>query len=138
MPFKDIPIWSTGGHFVQRRGTNCAILVEGIKGNNSMKLFEFETVVQEEMSFKDISYLEIWRPFCSAEQNHLCNSSREHHEEQFYESISSLGQWFRRRCCLKDFMWSGTIYTIMKKGIIGNIHVKLYEIWTSGSGEDVV
>ena len=34
--------------------------------------------------------------------------------------------------------WSGTIYAILKEGIMGNIHVKLYEIWTSGSGEDVV
>ena len=25
--------------------------------------FEFETVVQKEMSFKDISYLEVWLPF---------------------------------------------------------------------------
>ena len=31
-----------------------------------------------------------------------------------------------------------TIYTILKEGIIGNIHVKLFEIWTIGSGEDVV
>ena len=28
--------------------------------------------------------------------------------------------------------WSGTIYAILKEGIIGNIHVKLFEIWTSG------
>ena len=34
--------------------------------------------------------------------------------------------------------WSGTIYAIMKQGIMGNIHVKLYEIWTSGSGGDIV
>ena len=48
--------------------------------------------------------------------------------------------------------WSKTIYGILKEGIIGNIHVKLYEIWTimgnihvklyeiwtSGSGGDVV
>ena len=34
--------------------------------------------------------------------------------------------------------WSGTIYIILKEGIIGNIHVKLFEIWTIGSGEDVV
>ena len=34
--------------------------------------------------------------------------------------------------------WSGTIYAILKEGIIGNIHVKLFEIWTSGSGGDVV
>ena len=34
--------------------------------------------------------------------------------------------------------WSGTIYAILKEGIMGNIHVKLYEIRTSGSEGDVV
>ena len=34
--------------------------------------------------------------------------------------------------------WSRTIYAILKEGIMGNVHVKLYEIWTSGSGGDVV
>ena len=34
--------------------------------------------------------------------------------------------------------WSRTIYAILKEGTIGNIHVKLFEIWTSGSGGDVV
>ena len=34
--------------------------------------------------------------------------------------------------------WSGTICAILKEGIMGNIHVKLYEITTSGSGGDVV
>ena len=29
--------------------------------------------------------------------------------------------------------WSGTIYVILKEGIMWNIHVKLYEIRTSGS-----
>ena len=40
--------------FVKRSVTTgtCAILVEGIKRNNSVKLFEFGSVVQEEMSFK--------------------------------------------------------------------------------------
>ena len=32
----------------------------------------------------------------------------------------------------------GTIYAILKEGIMGNIHVKIYEIWTSGSGGDVI
>ena len=32
-------------------------------------------------------------------------------------------------------LWRGTIYAILKEDIIGNIHVKLYEIWTSGSGD---
>ena len=34
--------------------------------------------------------------------------------------------------------WSGAIYAILKEGIMGNIHVKLYEIMTTGSGGDVV
>ena len=34
--------------------------------------------------------------------------------------------------------WRGTICAIVKEGIMGNIHVKIYEIWTSGSGGDVV
>ena len=33
--------------------------------------------------------------------------------------------------------WSRTICAILKEGIMGNIHVKLYEIWTSGLGGDV-
>ena len=33
--------------------------------------FEFGPVVQE--IFKDISYLELWRPSCLVELNHLCN-----------------------------------------------------------------
>ena len=46
--------------------------------------FEFGPVVQEEMLFKDISYLELWQPFCSAEQNHLCNFGRGCYEEQLW------------------------------------------------------
>ena len=28
------------------------------------------------MLFKEISYLQLWLPLCSAEQNHLCNFGR--------------------------------------------------------------
>ena len=28
--------------------------------------------------------------------------------------------------------WSRTIYSISKEGIMGNIHVNFYEVWTSG------
>ena len=66
--------------------------------------FEFGPVVQEEMPFKGISYLELWQPFCSAEYNHLCNFGRGYQEEQFCEIILNLGQWFRRRYLLKDFL----------------------------------
>ena len=66
--------------------------------------------------------------------------------EQFCEFILNLGQWFRRSR-LKDFLsgapaallFSGAEpYAILKEDIMGNIHVKLYDIWTSCSGGDVV
>ena len=41
--------------------------------NISLKLFEFGPVVQEERSFKDISYLKILQSFCSVLPNHLSN-----------------------------------------------------------------
>ena len=46
--------------------------------------------------FKDISYLELWWPSCSAERNHLCNFGRGYREEQFCEIILNLDQWFRK------------------------------------------
>ena len=51
MPFKRFLIWSSDSPFVQRSVTICAILVKGIMRNNSVKLFEFGSVVQEAMSF---------------------------------------------------------------------------------------
>ena len=57
------------------------------------------------MQFKGNSYLELWQPFCSAERNHLCNFCSGYYEEQYCEIILNLGQWFRRRCCLKDFLY---------------------------------
>ena len=56
------------------------------------------------MSFKEFSYLELWRPFCSVEQNHLCNFGRWQYAEQFLQIIFNLDQWFRRRCHLKYFL----------------------------------
>ena len=103
---KIILIWSSGGPFVQRSGPICAILVKGMMRNNSVKLFELEPVVQKKISSTDISYQELWQPFCSVEGNHLCNFGRRHHEEQFCEIIWNLDEWFRR-CCLKIFLiWS--------------------------------
>ena len=88
------------------------------------------------MSSTDISYLELWQPFCSAEPNHLCNFGRRHHEEQFCEIILNLDQWLRRRGCLMIFLiwssgspfvqFSGTICAILVKGFIRNKSVKLF------------
>ena len=61
--------------------------------------------------FKDISYLELWQPFRQAERNHLCTFGRGCYEEQFYEIILNMGQWFRR-CHLKDFL-SGALAALL-------------------------
>ena len=66
------------------------------------------------MLFKGISDLEPWQPFCSVERNHLCNFGRGYHE-QFCGIILNLGQWFRRRCCLKGFL-SGALATLLFGG----------------------
>ena len=34
--------------------------------------------------------------------------------------------------------WRRIIYAILEEGSMGNTHVMLYEIWTSGLGADVV
>ena len=91
----------------------------------------------------DISYLELWQPLSLARQNLLCNFGRRH-EEQFCEIILNLDQWFRRSCILKIFLirssgspffqQSGTICTILVEGIKRNNYMKLFLIWTSGSG----
>ena len=76
---------------------------------------KFGQVVLKEMSYKDIpylelwpfkgiSYLELWQPFCSSEHNQLCKFGRGFYEVQFCEIILILGQWFRRRFRLKDFL----------------------------------
>ena len=86
------------------------------------------------MSFKDISYLEVWWPFCSAERIHLCNLSKGYQEEQFCEIILKLGPVVQK--LFKKFLirssggpcvWRGTIYAILVEGIIGNIHLSYFK-----------
>ena len=94
---------------------------------------KFGPVVQE-ILFKDISFLELWWPFCSAKQNHLCNFGRGYYEEQFCEIILNLDQCFRRNRLFKIlFIWSSgdpyvqqgrTICAILVEGIKRNKSVK--------------
>ena len=93
-------------------------------------------MVQKEMSFKDISYLELWQLLCSVDWNHLCNIGRRHHEEQSCEIILNLDHWFRRKCRFKVFLiWSSgspfvqrsvTICSILVEGIKRNSSMKLF------------
>ena len=100
-----------------------------------MKKTVFGPVVQE-MSCKDIACLELWRPFCSAEQNHLRNFNMGYYEVQFCKIVSNLDQWFRRRCLIKKFLiwssggpfvqWSKNICAVLVEGIKKNNSVKLF------------
>ena len=72
--YKTFLIKRSGSPFVRRSRTFCAILVE--HEEQFCKKNAFGPLVQAEMSFEDISYLKLWRPFCSAAQNHLCNFCR--------------------------------------------------------------
>ena len=80
--------------------------VNGIMRNTSVKIFGFGPVVQQEIAFKDITYLEFWRPSCLAERNHLYLGDfvRGHYEKNLCEIILSLDQCFRRSCHFKNFL----------------------------------
>ena len=72
-----------------------------------MIFFQFGRVMQEEISIKDISYLQLWLPFYSAERHHLCNFGRGHYEIQFFAIILNLDLWFKS-CRLKiSLIYSG-------------------------------
>ena len=57
-----------------------------------------------------ISYLQLWRPSCSVERNHLCKIERGHHGEHSCEVICNLDQWFRRKCPLKKKFTDGRMH----------------------------
>ena len=92
-------------------------------------------MVQEEIAFKDVSYLELWQPISSVEWNNLCNLGKRHHKEQFCEIILNSDQLFRI-CRLKIFyleLWrpffqpSGTICASLVEGILRNNSVIHFE-----------
>ena len=95
-----------------------------------------------------MSYLELLKPLCTVDWNHLCNIGRGHHKEQSCEIILSLDQCFRKKCCINVFpIWNSgspfvqqsvTICAIFFEGFKRNNSVKLFWIWVSGLGGDVV
>ena len=78
----------------------------------SLKTFKwsymkFGPVVQEEMSFEDITYIELWQPFCSAKRYYLCNLGRRYYEEKFCEIIFEFGSVVQKEMSFKRFdIWS--------------------------------
>ena len=64
------------------------------------------------MSFNDV-LSRVLAVFCLAEQNHLCNFGRGHHEEKFCEIILNLDQQLRR-CHLKTILILGPLFSRAK------------------------
>ena len=73
-------------------------------------------------------------------------SDRGYHEIQFCGIILNFDQWLRMRCRLIFYLelWQ-PLYSVEQTHLCnfcriynGNIHMKLFAIWTSGSGGDVV
>ena len=81
------------------------------------------------MSFKDISYLELWWPHCWVERNHLCNFGK-----CIIRNNSVIGQGVQEDMPFKIFLiWSSgspfvqqsrTICVISVEGIMWNYSVK--------------
>ena len=57
-----------------------------------------------EMSFKEISYLELWQPLFTVDWNDFCNFGKRYHEKQSCEIILNLDQWLKRKCRLHVFL----------------------------------
>ena len=74
---------------------------------NSVKLFWIWVSGSREDVVLKNSYLELWRPSCSVDQNHLCSFEREHHGKHSCEVLWNLDQWLRRRCRLKKKFTDG-------------------------------
>ena len=110
MSFKYSSIWSSGGPFIQRSRTICAILAEGIKEEQFR-----EIMLNLDQWFRRryrLRIFPIWSscgPFCSAERNH--KEVKDHHLNKLgrpdiqnvtYQVPSSSAFWFWRRY-LKGF-----------------------------------
>ena len=103
---------------------------------------KFEPVVQEEMSFKDIFYLELWRPFCSVQWNHLCNFGRLGIKRNNSVKVFLIWSSDSRDMSLKIYLiwssggpfvqWSRTICATIVEGILRNNSLNLFRIWASG------
>ena len=64
------------------------------------------------MPFKDISYLELWPPFCSVEWNHLCNLGRGYPKGAFCNTFDhDINLPFVIKIfILSNFEWPFTVY----------------------------
>ena len=67
------------------------------------------------MPFKGISYLELWKPICSAERTHLCNFGGGYYEQQFCKIILNLDMV--QEMSTKMFYNSGALAALLFSGV---------------------
>ena len=83
------------------------------------------------MSFKDISYLQLWPPFCLVEQNHSCKFRRGHYEEHFCKKYFEFRPVVQEMSLKRFFIYSSgsplfgqaKLCAISEEGIMENIPV---------------
>ena len=80
-------IYRSGSPFLPRSKTICAIYY---RGHFEKHFCEVIWNVVQEMSFKDIYYIQLWQQLYSVEWNHFCNLSIGHYEEHSYGIILNL------------------------------------------------
>ena len=61
------------------------------------------------MLFKDVSSLELWWPFCSAELYHLCNFGTVFYEEKNRRKYYEFGPVVKEEMSFKVFFLSGAL-----------------------------
>ena len=81
-------------------GQKCCFTAMWKWSNQTWFLFVYPTINLPKWFFFNMV---IWRPFCSAEWNHLCNFGRGYHE-QFCEIMFFYSDQCFRRCHFKDFL----------------------------------
>ena len=101
---------------------------------------KFWPVVQKAISFKDISYLELWKPLCSADPNYLCNFDRRYHQIQwnYFEFGPVVQEEMQFKCISYLDIWQ--TFGSAECNHMCNFARGYYEeqILACGSGADVV
>ena len=87
------------------------------------------------MSFNDISYRELWRPLVQRSVT-ICAILVKCIKRNNSLKLLEFGPVVQEEMLVKVFLiwssgspsvqWSGTTYAILKEGIMGNIHAKLF------------
>ena len=85
------------------------------RGTILWNYFQFRPVFQEEILVKIFHNCSFGGPFVQRSGTICANCGSVYQEDQFCEIILNLDQWFRRRCCLKDFL-SGALAALLCSG----------------------